>query len=141
MGDKVSPLDGLFDGKEYSLTFYDVTDGKGIGVEVIADSLVAERESELLDAQKNPAYGSFSFGCKIEDDVALRELLFGSIGIDNKIKADIIVEGKPYINRPKNLKYPNKRRKMRILKKWAKRFGTRPTQKTIIKDALVEIKK
>lgn len=117
MGDKDSPLDGLFDGKQRTITFYDVTDGKQIGDEIIADSLVSERESELLDAQKNPAYGSFSFGCKIEDDVALRERLFGSIGIDNKIKADIIVESKPYINRPKNIKYPNKKRAQRIWKK------------------------
>lgn len=117
MGEKDSPLDGLIDGKQRIITFYDVTDGKQIGDEIIADSLVSERESELLDAQKNPAYGSFSFGCKIEDDVALRERLFGSIGIDNKIKADIIVESKPYINRPKNIKYPNKKRAQRIWKK------------------------
>lgn len=42
MGDKDSPLDGLCDGKERVLTFYDVTDGKGIGDSIIADSLAYE---------------------------------------------------------------------------------------------------
>ena len=42
MGDKDSPLDGLFDGKQHILTFYDVTDGKQISDEIIADSLAYE---------------------------------------------------------------------------------------------------
>lgn len=40
--------------------------------------------------------------------------------------ATLIIEGQPKVNKPKNLKYPHKRRKKRILKKWAKRFGTTP---------------
>ena len=42
MDDKDSPLDGLFDGKQHILTFYDVTDGKQISDEIIADSLAYE---------------------------------------------------------------------------------------------------
>lgn len=42
MGNKDSPLDGLFDGKERVLTFYDVTDDKQVGNEIIADSLAYE---------------------------------------------------------------------------------------------------
>lgn len=52
MGEKDSPLDGLIDGKQRIITFYDVTDGKKIDDRIIADSLVTERECELLDAQK-----------------------------------------------------------------------------------------
>lgn len=42
MGDKDSPLNGLFDGKEHILTLYDTTDGKQIGDRIIADSLAYE---------------------------------------------------------------------------------------------------
>lgn len=36
---------------------------------------------------------------------------------------DLIVKGKPIINKPKHLKSPHKKRKMRVLKKWKRRFG------------------
>lgn len=137
MGEKDSPLDGLIDGMQRIITFYDVTDGKKIDDRIIADSLVSERESNLMDAQKTLVSGSYSFECKIEDNEALRELLFG--GVDNDsvikgdvIKGDVIVEGEPYINRPKNLKYPNKKRARRIWNKWRKRFGVTPTTKYVI---------
>lgn len=42
MGDKDSPLNGLFDGKQHILSFYDTTDGKQIGDKIIADSLAYE---------------------------------------------------------------------------------------------------
>lgn len=135
MGEKDSPLDGLIDGKQRIITFYDVTDGKKIDDRIIADSLVSERESNLIDAQKTLVSGSFSFGCKIEDNEdneALRELLFGGVDNDSVIKGDVIVEGEPYINRPKNLKYPNKKRARRIWNKWRKRFGVTPTTKYVM---------
>lgn len=139
MGDKDSPLDGLFDGKVHSLTFYDVTDGKQIGNEIIADTLEVVSRGDLLDARDRLVCGTFSLDCKVEDDAALREFLYGGVDTDGEIKADIIVEGEPYINRPKNLKYPNKRRKMRIWKKWRKRFGVTPTQKAVIKNCTFKI--
>lgn len=40
----------------------------------------------------------------------------------------LTISGKPYIHRPKNLKYPNKKRARRIWKKWAKRYGVTPAQ-------------
>lgn len=42
MGEKGSPLDGLIDGKQRIITFYDVTDGKKIDDRIIADSLSCE---------------------------------------------------------------------------------------------------
>lgn len=50
----------------------------------------------------------------------------------------LIIEGEPTINKPKNLKYPHKKRKRRILKKWAKRFGVTPNQ-LVIPEAEVEV--
>lgn len=47
----------------------------------------------------------------------------------------LAIEGKPYIHRPKNLKYPNKKRARRIWKKWAKRYGVTPAQTIIIQNA------
>lgn len=43
-------------------------------------------------------------------------------------RVSLIIEGKPKINKPRNLKYPNKKRARRIWKKWAKRYGTTPSQ-------------
>ena len=75
MGDKDSPLDGLCDGKQHSLTFYDVTDGKQISDEIIADSLsyelpIAENSLRLDDGYDKlvdpfPSNRmSFSFYCE-----------------------------------------------------------------------------
>ena len=74
MADKDSPLDGLFDGKQRIITFYDVTDGNQIGDEIIADSLsyelpIAEnslRFDEGYDKLVDPFPSdrmSFSFYC------------------------------------------------------------------------------
>ena len=41
-------------------------------------------------------------------------------------RTSLMVYGKPIINKPRNLKYPNKKRARRVWKKWAKRYGTRP---------------
>lgn len=51
----------------------------------------------------------------------------------------LVVEGKPRINRPKNLKYPNKKRARRIWKKWTKRFGTTPSRHTVIPKAILSV--
>lgn len=53
----------------------------------------------------------------------------------------VIIENKPKINKPKNLKYPNKKRARRIWKKWAKRFGYAiPPKRIEIPDAVIESK-
>ena len=49
----------------------------------------------------------------------------------------LTISGKPYIHRPKNLKYPNKKRARRIWKKWAKRYGATPAQTLVIPNAEV----
>ena len=37
-----------------------------------------------------------------------------------------MIQEPPIINKPRNLKYPNKKRARRVWKKWAKRYGTSP---------------
>lgn len=51
----------------------------------------------------------------------------------------VIVQGKDYIHRPKNLKYPNKKRKLRVLKKWKKRFGITYAKRILIPKATITI--
>lgn len=63
------------------------------------------------------------------------------IGFDEALepsRCSLIIQSKPKINKPKNLKYPNKKRARRIWKKWAKRYGTTPNQVLYIPNAEVE---
>lgn len=51
------------------------------------------------------------------------------IGFDEALepsRCSLMIQSKPIINKPKNLKYPNKKRARRIWKKWKRRFGTTP---------------
>lgn len=51
------------------------------------------------------------------------------IGFDEALEPSrytLVIQDKPTINKPRNLKYPNKKRARRIWKKWAKRYGTTP---------------
>lgn len=51
------------------------------------------------------------------------------IGFDEALepsRCSLIIQSKPKINKPKNLKYPNKKRARRIWKKWKRRFGETP---------------
>lgn len=41
-------------------------------------------------------------------------------------RCSLIIQSKTKINKPKNLKYPNKKRARRIWKKWKRLFGTTP---------------
>lgn len=38
----------------------------------------------------------------------------------------LVIMGEPKINKPKSIKYPNKKRARRVWKKWKRRFGTTP---------------
>ncbi len=92
-----------------------------------------------MDAQNTLVSNSFSFDCKIEDNEALREILFGVFDDVDEIKVGVIVEGEPYINRPKNLKYPNKKRARRIWKKWRKRYGITPPTNAVMPNCTFQI--
>lgn len=63
------------------------------------------------------------------------------VGFDEALepsRCSLIIQSKPKINKPKNLKYPNKKRARRIWKKWKRRFGTTPCESIYLSD--VEIK-
>lgn len=53
-------------------------------------------------------------------------------------RCSLIIQSKTKINKPKNLKYPNKKRARRIWKKWKRRFGATPGESIYLSD--VEIK-
>lgn len=49
------------------------------------------------------------------------------IGFDEALepsRCSLIIQSEPKINKPRNLKYPNKKRARRVWKKWKRRFGT-----------------
>lgn len=59
------------------------------------------------------------------------------IGFDEALepnRCSLIIQSKPKINKPKNLKYPNKKRARRIWKKWERRFGTTPGESIYLSD-------
>ncbi len=59
------------------------------------------------------------------------------IGFDEALepsKCSLMIQSKPIINKPKNLKYPNKKRARRIWKKWKRRFGTTPGKSIYLSD-------
>lgn len=63
------------------------------------------------------------------------------IGFDEALepsRCSLMIQSEPKINKPKNLKYPNKKRARRIWKKWKRRFGTTPGESIYLSD--VEIK-
>lgn len=49
-------------------------------------------------------------------------------------RCSLIIQSKPKINKPRNLKYPNKKRARRIWKKWKRRFGTTPGESIYLPD-------
>lgn len=69
--------------------------------------------------------------------------LFGSqihSQIDDTMRNSVIIETEPYIKRPKNLKYPNKKRARRIWNKWRNRYGVSPSKQVFIPRAVISFK-
>lgn len=101
--------------------------------EVVSEPIVYDDNNEPI----TPTMGaplSFSFDCvaEIKDfmtkpDPDVQEPLICSVSIGEK----------EYIYRPKNLKYPNKKRAKRIWKKWKRRFGSRPEKCFHLPNALL----
>lgn len=74
-----------------------------------------------------------SFDCDIPiEDIA------PIIGFDEALESSrcsLMIQSKPKINKPKNLKYPNRKRTRRIWKRWKRRFGTTPGESIYLSDA------
>lgn len=111
--------------------------------EVIADStsICAEEAMELDRIKVREAMQIEPF--KVEPISCSFDIADGDWGTILGIREDngqpnicsLTISGKPYIHRPKNIKYPNKKRARRIWKKWAKRYGVTPAQTIIIPNA------
>lgn len=97
--------------------------------EVIADSLSVIEADEADDAPTAsiPALTTGRYEFNVGDtniDRDIIEKLFGcAIVRKDGVFSVTIQMGKKYIHRPRNLKYPNKKRARRIWKKWRKRYG------------------
>ncbi len=65
------------------------------------------------------------------------------IGFDEALepsRCSLVIQVKPIINKPRNLKYPTKKRARRIWKKWAKRYGTTPGKMIFIPNVEIDCK-
>lgn len=63
------------------------------------------------------------------------------IGFDEALepsRCSLMIQSKPKINKPKNLKYPNKKRARRVWKKWKRRFGTAPGKTMYLPNVEIE---
>lgn len=85
------------------------------------DSLSVQEKMEAEPLQIKPL--SFEIGASFSDDVAK---LFGVDLAPEPSRISLMIQGPPIINKPRNLKYPNKKRARRVWRKWAKRYGTSP---------------
>ncbi len=85
------------------------------------DSLSVREKMESEPLQIKPL--SFEVEASFSDDVAK------FLGVDlasEPSRISLMIQEPPIINKPRNLKYPNKKRARRVWKKWAKRYGTSP---------------
>lgn len=106
--------------------------------EVIADSLSIIEADEADDAPTAsiPALTTGRYKFTIDDaqiDRDTIEKLFGCT-IDRKdgVFSVTIKTGKEYIHRPRNLKYPNKKRAKRVWKKWRRRYGAYHPEQVVL---------
>lgn len=68
---------------------------------------------------------SFDFQMPMDDSLA--SLLGADLASEpSQQVCSLIIVGEPKIDKPKKLKYPNKKRARRIWKKWKRMFGTTP---------------
>lgn len=106
-------------------------------LKVVEDSIELDRLSAREKAQFKPLnLGSISFDCDIPiGDIA------PIIGFDEALepsRCSLIIQSDPKINKPKNLKYPNKKRARRVWKKWKRRFGTTPGKTMYLPNVEIE---
>lgn len=102
-------------------------------LKVVEDSIKLDRLSVREKMQIEPLH--------IKPQMIKGELPIGDtapiIGFDEALepsRCSLIIQSKPKINKPKNLKYPNKKRAKRIWKKWKRRFGETPGKSIYLSD-------
>ena len=130
----MSPKDTIFSNGPRKISFAPLanpTEPHPLG-EVIADSLSiieADDDADVDDAPTAsiPALTTGRYKFTIDDAQIDRDAIEKLLGCAIDRKAGVfsvtIQMGKEYIHRPRNLKYPNKKRAKRVWKKWRKRYG------------------
>lgn len=108
---------------------------------IIKDSIELDKMSvreEMLDRLLKVEPISLDFQMPMDDSLA--SLLGADLASEpSKQVCFLVITSEPKINKPKNLKYPNKKRARRIWKKWKRRFGTTPGESICLSD--VEMRK
>lgn len=97
------------------------------------DSLSVREKMKAKPLQIKPL--SFEVEASFSDDVAK------ILGVDlasEPSRISLMIQEPPIINKPRNLKYPNKKRARRVWKKWAKRYGTSPGEVIYLPNVEVE---
>lgn len=117
-----------------ALVFMEETADDMTQAELIEDRIYEEKsECDEMSVRQMVQFDPTSVDFK-----AIDELLTPAY---SKRICSVVVETKPKINRPQDLKYPNKKRAKRIWKKWARRFGYAiPPKRIEIPDAEIESK-
>ena len=97
------------------------------------DCLSVREKMEAEPLQIKPL--SFEIEASFSNDVAK------FLGVDlasEPSRISLMIQEPSIINKPRNLKYPNKKRVRRVWKKWAKRYGTRPGKMIYLPNVEVE---
>lgn len=112
----------LFSGGAREIYFWTKDEEKAELGTIVADSLEILVDDESIDDDSvchHYTAGSYKVDLAAPDfDKGTLEKLFGAAFYPNTFGIEVLS-----VRKPRNLKYPRKKRKLRILKKWAKRFG------------------
>lgn len=107
---------------------------------IIKDSIELDKMSvreEMLDRPLKVEPLSFDFQMPVDDSLA--SFLGADLASEpSKQVCSLVITSEPKINKPKNLKYPNKKRARRIWKKWKRRFGTTPGKMMYLPNVEIE---
>lgn len=100
--------------------------------EVESEDIVDENGDLIVRAPSNtPA----SFECSIPSDPLIDILSNQAL---DEIES-VLMYANEHINRPKNLKHPNKKRARRVWNKWRKRYGVKGGHGLVIPKAKVDV--
>ena len=144
MGDKDNPFENIFGrwGEPFLMPKPSIENNEAMARFKRGDRLITPDHEDVPIPTFRPTKDripSFNFDIPKEDMEHFKEIL-GKPLFDTTTLApyetmmervgrqvvSMVIRDRLSVNTPKNLKYPHKRLKKRILKKWAKRFGRSP---------------
>ena len=138
------PNQDVFNGKHEIMLFpadSDIATAMPLG-EVVADSLSIIDEGDEEDA--TPIYRTGYYSVDLANVEFNSEVIMGWSSIDKQTLHDFIVRPVQIkfsyvpLRKPSNLKFPHKKRKIRLLKKWCKRYGKKHPTELFIRDAKIQ---